>query len=380
MPRQRHKHKQRRGSREILGIENIVVTGLFYEWWDEIDQGSQTVTAFDEDINDTEGAKKIAQLGSNTTLRDLNFCGSDLREVGFQTLADALAKNRALTCLTCVDCELGNGVGLLAPALAREDPTLSKLVFQRTPLDDTGVENLAQSLVNNNVLTELDLSYAGLHDSSAEQIAFVLNSTSITRLNLESNKFTQCCAKAFSDLANNSKLQHLNLSGNTDFGDAGASAIAEGLKGNEHLQELYLHLCTIGNEGVSQLAIALRANTSLTDLRLGGNHDIGDYAADYLAEALRKNTTLTQLTLSGSQITNKGAKKFAGMLSHNSTLLELGLGHMDITEDIDALVTQLKEMNDDHSESMVKITLDQQSAPAKERTQDSGDDESGPEA
>jgi Ran GTPase-activating protein (RanGAP) involved in mRNA processing and transport len=340
MPREKKGgRRQRRGSREILGIENVVVAGLFYEWWDEIDQGSLTVTAFDDDLSSEEDcAQKIAKLDTNVTLTDLNFCGCDIRGKGIETIGIVLAVNRAVTCLTCIDCELGSGMGMLAPALAREDPTLSTLVFQRTPLDDIGVEAFAQSLVGNKVLTTLDLSYAGLHDSSAEQIMFALDSTNIITLNLESNNFTSSCADAFTCIAETTTLTHLNMSGNTEFGDPGASAIAEGLKGSNCLTELFLQLCTIGNLGASQLAVALRSNTSLLDLRLGGNHDIKDYAADYLAEALRKNATLTQLTLSGSQITNRGAKKFAGMLSHNTTLLELDLGHTDITEDIDALV------------------------------------------
>ena len=55
--------------------------------------------------------------------------------------------------------------------------------------------------------------------------------------------------------------------------------------------ELYLGGNSIGDAGATQLADALRANTSVNKLFLGGN-SIGDAGATQLADALRTNTSV----------------------------------------------------------------------------------------
>ena len=103
--------------------------------------------------------------------------------------------------------------------------------------------------------------------------------------------------------------------------------------------------------------LAQTTNKQLTELRLGGNQGIGDHAAGYLAESLRKNSTLTHLSLSTTQVTDRGAKLFAGMLSHNDTLLVLDLGRNGITVDIPEVVANIKRINGDESESRARVVL-----------------------
>ena len=83
--------KQRRGSREILGIDNVEPTGLFHEWYEEVQQGSWTVTAFDEDLDGLEGAKALIPLRSTQSLRELTFSGCSMEDRGIEALGEALA-------------------------------------------------------------------------------------------------------------------------------------------------------------------------------------------------------------------------------------------------------------------------------------------------
>ncbi|KJE97551.1 hypothetical protein CAOG_09082 [Capsaspora owczarzaki ATCC 30864] len=69
----------------------------------------------------------------------------------------------------------------------------------------------------------------------------------------------------------------------------------------------------IGNAGAQAIAVALKVNTTLTQLDLWSNQ-IGDEGAQAIAEALRANTTLTWLKLSYNQIGDAGAQAIAEAL------------------------------------------------------------------
>ena len=106
-------------------------------------------------------------------------------------------------------------------------------------------------------------------------------------------------------LKSNTSVTKVNLYGNKEIGDEGAKALAEALKVNTTVKELFLQLCGIGDDGAAAFAEALRSNTSLTELHLGGCN-IGDDGAAALAEALRSNTSVTRLNLQRNGIGEKG--------------------------------------------------------------------------
>jgi hypothetical protein len=109
------------------------------------------------------------------------------------------------------------------------------------------------------------------------------------------------------------------------IGPAGAVALADALRTNTSLTELYLCYNRIGDIGARALAIALRTNTSLTALYLGANQ-IGAAGTTALAEALKVNTRLTTLNLGVNQIGDAGAVALADALrTTNTSLTELYL-------------------------------------------------------
>ena len=124
-------------------------------------------------------------------------------------------------------------------------------------------------------------------------------------------------------LKKNSTLTELYLYDNA-IGDQGATGLAEALKVNSTLTVLESHLNEIGDQGATSLAEALKRNSSLTKLDLSFN-GIGDQGATGLAEALKVNSTLTELHLSGNVIGDQGATGLAEALKVNSTLTELYL-------------------------------------------------------
>ena len=80
----------------------------------------------------------------------------------------------------------------------------------------------------------------------------------------------------------------------------------------------------IDDAGATQLADALRTNTSVRLLQLGAN-SIGEAGATQLADALRTNTSVKTLGLSGCKIGEAGARQLADALRTNTSVEELDL-------------------------------------------------------
>ena len=70
-------------------------------------------------------------------------------------------------------------------------------------------------------------------------------------------------------LKSNTSVTEVDLEFNYEIGDEGAKALAEALKVNKTVETLLLGGCGIGDDGVAALAEALRSNTSLKSLSLG---------------------------------------------------------------------------------------------------------------
>jgi Ran GTPase-activating protein (RanGAP) involved in mRNA processing and transport len=168
-------------------------------------------------------------------------------------------------------------------------------------------------------------------------------------------------------LETNDTLQRLDLGTNT-IGDVGAAAIAKLLMGVKSPISLpstssllrLRHLCLWSNqittEGVRQMAHALRSNSTLEVLNLGGN-DIGDAGAQALAEMLRCNDTLQRLHIANANIGREGANHLARGLATNKILQGIDLLHNPIGwEGAAAFVSVLRSSN----RTIQQIKLDYQ--------------------
>ena len=121
----------------------------------------------------------------------------------------------------------------------------------------------------------------------------------------------------------NTSLSSLLLGGN-HIGNEGANSLSQALRVNKSLTSLYLDRNTIGSDGANFLSQALRVNKSLTSLDLNGN-PIGSDGANFLSQALRVNTSLTSLDLPMNSIRCKGATSLSQALMVNNTLTSLNL-------------------------------------------------------
>ena len=86
-------------------------------------------------------------------------------------------------------------------------------------------------------------------------------------------------------LKTNTSVTEVYLGLNLEIGDEGAKALAEALKVNATVKKLELRSCGIGDDGAAALAEALRSNTSLTTLYLK-NKGISEQGKQLLRDAV----------------------------------------------------------------------------------------------
>ena len=129
------------------------------------------------------------------------------------------------------------------------------------------------------------------------------------------------------------KCQWLSLQNNR-ITSHGLAILAKGLKGNDYLQSLHLSQNLLGDFGVGCLGKILEDKyTNLTLISLCYNR-IRDAGVRYLAEMLKRNKILTDLWLSNNEIGNDGVQALAEVLTFdNTTLIQLYLhGNRFITD------------------------------------------------
>jgi Ran GTPase-activating protein (RanGAP) involved in mRNA processing and transport len=152
------------------------------------------------------------------------------------------------------------------------------------------LEVLPKLRVNDDTVTFVSFCNAALRDVDAEKLAEALKvNTAVTELYLQGNNMGAAgCAALAEALKVNTAVIYVDLDQN-NIGDAGCAALAEALKVNTAVKDLNLQGNKIGDAGCAALAEALKVNTGLTYVSLDQNN-IGDAGRAALAEALKVNT------------------------------------------------------------------------------------------
>lgn len=182
-------------------------------------------------------------------------------------------------------------------------------LFGEEDNDDYLIPVPAQSLMKvlqiNTLLGELMIGNSLIDDSDMKMIidGLQMNST-LTRFTLEDNpKLTVESAHYLSELIQSSRtLEKLVLSGKCIVNDPWAIIIAQAMKNNQSIKELFMIHGEIGDEGARSWGELLVVDQMLIRLGLSGNH-ITDEGADALAYGLKQNSTLQNLSLNANGFT-----------------------------------------------------------------------------
>ena len=199
---------------------------------------------------------------------------------------------------------------------------LKTLSLQNDMLGDVGVHKLCTALDKVTELRVLRLSGNQLTSDSVAALvkALCVQNTSLRELDLSHNAIDAAGIQEIEALfTTNTQLNILNLSSN-QLGDEGVTNLTLALaKLPTHITSLDLANNKIGNAGASAIAKLLSVNSNIAHVRLSGNN-IGNEGAAELAQAIRSKPNVLSVDLSSNDIGPEGVLAFKDTLTANAEI------------------------------------------------------------
>ena len=290
---------------------------------------------FDLSLNNVceEGVASIAKVLQNSDLIYLlNLAMNPIGAEGLQSLAEALIANTSLVELDLSECsfEITDENGPIVTEMLQRNKTLRNLYLFTTYILDTGIVYIAKGLEKNTSLECFVISVLDEVGGKALASAIATN-TSLPLFELALHGYdmiTEDNKQAFIDmLQQNTSIKTLSLS----YTDISVPFLAEALQSNYTLKELELCSCKLTLDMVKDISRMLAVNCSLTSLDISEN-PIGDDGITHLAEGLKQNKILKELDIGCCCITDAGVAPLTEALKQNKTLKELKMNQCGITD------------------------------------------------
>lgn len=228
------------------------------------------------DIGSAGGQAIAKGLQVNETLNKLRLNGNKIKNKGGLELAGALQVNTMLEELDLAETDLEIESILAMATVLNNNSTLKSINLNRpilfTRQEETTV-HMAKMLKVNVRLREIHLAHYDMRDFGAERLKEnLIDNLMLTHLDVRSNNITRDGAKQLAILLKrNTPLELLNLAYNR-IEDDGAVALAEALASyNTNLTSLVICSNNIASEGLCSVARAMRSNGSLRAIYIWGN-------------------------------------------------------------------------------------------------------------
>ena len=298
----------------------------------------------------------------NGHIRSLDLSNNDLTSRGAGTLKDIPA--HVVHNLHHLDLSVNKLDGAGADAVAIAIPSMPNLqtlnLGGNRGIGGGGAVSLLSALSECRHLKLLNLRNTGIAEEDCEQLAKLLTlSESLETLSYDNSLSSQSVGIVLSGLRQNKSLKKLDMGGSQfsheNMSELGkylqdsqctletldlfgshistVSAMAQALTHNSSVKELVLSYNPVADQGAVQLAAMLEQHPQTIvelDLRSCGISTVGGVR---LAAALQQNTVMEKLYISDNAIGVDGAKAFATMLTHNTTLKTLWLYGDDSLEE-----------------------------------------------
>ena len=262
-----------------------------------------------------EGAASIAKvLQSSSVMNSLDLSGNPIGAGGLQSLAEALITNTSLVELNLCSCSLKitDENGPIVTEMLQRNKTLREInLINNYNISDAGIVYIANGIEKNSALKCLKMSGDSAVGGKALASSIATNA-SLPLVELEIRDYdmsTEDSKQALVDmLQQNTSIEALSLS------PTGMSM-------------------TFGeSDPVLFLAEGLQNNSTLRQLNL--RHMLTPYynMAKDVSRMLIVNCSLTSLNISGNRIGDDGVTHLAEALKQNKTLEELDISNCDITD------------------------------------------------
>ncbi len=290
-------------------------------------------------------------------MKTLQLSHNPIEGPGVETLAEALKINSSLTSLEVHDIDADEDYGreikefrLLFDAL-KFNSTLSSLRLGNNSFGEEGHAKLWEMLKINSSLTSVQFSdiFCPINVNGVSEMLAVntsLNSLTLGKLDGDDEPFDhqnqmqgEQLEIVMKGLTNNSTLQSLVIS-DLDVDDQAARSVAQMLRANSSLTDLkLLDWSVFSMSGLTEILESLRFNSSLATLHCTidpyePDPKIGSRMWTTLADLLKGNSSLTafscrsdydSLADNNSQMDSEGRNALAAALAVNTTLRSLEL-------------------------------------------------------
>eukprot|EP01006_Ploeotia_vitrea_P040674 TRINITY_DN66446_c0_g2_i1.p1 TRINITY_DN66446_c0_g2~~TRINITY_DN66446_c0_g2_i1.p1 ORF type:complete len:1081 (+),score=140.50 TRINITY_DN66446_c0_g2_i1:81-3245(+) len=313
----------------------------------------------------TEGADYICDfLKVNKHLTELNLTNNFLGDKGGQLLDEVLDTNNTLTALYL---DLNTISGRLEeriqtkiklnsqpldfkhayPLLQSNDSSFQVLDLSNYDSVPFSCSMLADAIVNNTSLLEVNLANVGIGDKGTETFArMLIRGGPIKRVNLANNNIGVQGMKDLAEaLTENNVVQWLNVEMNKG-GDEGCRYFIEAMKKNDSVSYLNLSQNRASLKLMNELKAAVEINNNPLSLKKAmfaaqsnksdavinfSTHGMMKHSAKMLSSALKDNTTTVHLNLANNMIGDTGVRELAAVLHVNRTLKTLDLPNNQIS-------------------------------------------------
>lgn len=258
-------------------------------------------------------------LAENTVLQDISLYSNEIDAEGAAIISTMLANKKSLKTLGLSNNIIGQGGAReLAANCLRELTSLSRLALESNLIGNVGLEAVAQALLHNTSLTEIFLYNNDLDDDTMAQFAEMLtNKASLQTLGLEYNRIR---SRGFNHVFNALKLL-------------------------PRFERLFCSHNLLSEESATELEQLLSISTSLKEIRLNNNTQIGDTAGLSIAKGLLRSKSIRVCHISDTKISGQSALKLCEVIRRaGSTLKDLDISNnLIIMDDIEMLANAFKE-------------------------------------
>ena len=253
---------------------NVTLQYLKISWSNNnyfIDTEHSTITLSQKHMKDSDARIVANILCSNKTVIQLDLSENKISDSSAERLSNCIENNKSLIIINIsgnrVSCF---GLRKMANAL-QHNKILQKFDISHNNVSDDGAIAISECLKVNNTLQELNMSYNQISNFGIDSIGIALQiNTKLLLLDLSHNNISGDGTTIRDSLIENNSLQELNLSYNIMSND-GAVNIGKALQVNTTLQVLDISYNKITDDGACAFADYLKNNYALQDLNMAAN-------------------------------------------------------------------------------------------------------------